>query len=309
MKRNYLLPIISCLAISLYSVSCKKYLDERVNNNITTPSTISDLQALLDNATKLNLNNTSAFGQVSDDDYFLLSSSLTSLSASIQNAYKHIPFDYFFANDWSVCYQTIYTTNTCLEIINKIDRTPQNAIAWDNIKGSALFFRAFNFLNLSWNYAKAFDENSSQNDLGIVLRIGTDFNIPSARSTAKQSYEQVISDAKQAISYLPDNSAHVFRPSKPAAYALLARAYLSMRVYDSALKYSNLSLSLKSNLLDYKSSINANASAPFTQKYNNPEIVFYTETYVNWIASPAFATSRALVDTTLFATYESTDVR
>lgn len=75
-------------------------------------------------------------------------------------------------------------------------------------------------------------------------------------------------DAKQSMEYLPNLPEHPMRPSKAGAYGLLARTYLSMRQYDSAYKYADLSLQLKNTLLDYNSaSVNPNSDVPF-QPFN-----------------------------------------
>src|SRR6185295_14803650 len=125
-----------------------------------------------------------------------------------------------------------------LEAIEAIPRTGTNATKWDNVKGSALFFRSYYFLWLAWTYAKAYDKNTSNSDLGIVLRVVSDYNVPDVRASVEESYRRIITDTKGSVPLLPDIPLHCLRPSKGAAYGLLARTYLSMREYDSAFKYS-----------------------------------------------------------------------
>ncbi|MEO6683976.1 MAG: RagB/SusD family nutrient uptake outer membrane protein, partial [Ginsengibacter sp.] len=139
----------------------------------------------------------------------------------------------------------------------------------------------------------------------IVLRLGADFNVKSVRSTVEETYERVIKDAKGSIQYLPDLPDHSMRPSKAAAYGLLARTYLSMRQYDSAFRYADLCLQIKNTLLDYNAgSVNAGSIVPF-QPFNE-EIIFYTAMNIyNGIISP----SRAKVDTFLYGSYHQEDLR
>ena len=173
------------------------------------------------------------------------------------------------------------------------------------MKGSALFFRAYYFLQLSWVYAKAYDATTSRTDLGIVLRLTSDFNVKSVRATVSQSYDRVLSDAKASIQYLPNLPAHPFRPSKAASYGLLARAYLSMRQYDSAFKYAGLCLGIQNSLLDYNDAgINVGGNVPF-QPFNQ-EIIFYSS--MNSINS-TLATSISKTDTSLYNSYDSSDLR
>lgn len=290
--------------ISLILFSCKKFLEEKSNKSLVVLKTVDDLQGLLDDDRTMN-SRTPGFGQTSDDDYFVTLQSYNSCSDFDQRAYTWRLEKYRYPNDWASSYNAIYNANYCLEEIEKIDRTKQNVTQWENVKGSALFYRGFYFLNLLWEYSKAFDSTTSQNDLGIVLRLGSDFNVPSARASVKTSYEQVIQDLKESLVYLPDFPRQVIRPSKTASYALLARAYLSMGVYDSAFKFADLSLSLKHDLLDYNSAeVDISSTVPF--KRYNTETIFYATQSGSYTTKYSFY---ALADSVLYASYDSNDLR
>jgi hypothetical protein len=296
----------------LFSIlSCKKYLEKKSDDTIATPETLTDLQAILDNNNVLNLRVTPSFGEASSDNYFLPDATYSTRGPMLQDVYRWIPVEYEFNNDWATCYFPVYLSNLCLERLNGIEATNNNITQWNNIKGSALFFRAYYFQQLSWIFAKAYDEMSAQTDLGIVLRLGSDFNVPSVRANVKQSYDQIIQDAKESAHFLPDISQHVFRPSKASAYGLLARTYLSMRMYDSAYKYSNLCLGIKSVLLNYKNvTPTSNLTTPFLPySYSqNSEIIFYTE-MITTFAGSLISNSRARIDTNLVASYAGNDLR
>jgi hypothetical protein len=286
--------------------SCKKFLDAVPDNSVAVPKSISDLQALLDNTSRMNFQTSPDFGESSADDYYLTDDVYNSFDVSWQKIYTWQREDYNFANDWSTGYLVIYNANYCLDQLPNIKKSNANATAWNNVYGSALFFRSYNFLNLLWVYAKAYYKSTSATDPGIVLRLTSDFNSPSQRASTEDCYNRVLEDAKEAVSYLPDLSSNVMRPSKAAAYGLLARAYLSMRVYDSALKYSNLCLSLNHYLMDFNTDpdIIIDADMPFLQF--NKEIIFYTEmTTYDGIYHPVFS----FVDTVLYAHYNENDLR
>lgn len=309
MKSKRLLTIaLVFLSIALVS-SCKKYLDKKSDNAFTVPSTITDFQALLDDISTMNIV-TAEFGEASDDDYFLLQSKFNSLVTFSQNIYTWVPnANTVWENDWSKLYNPIYNANLSLEGLSKIPVTSSNRNAWNNVKGSALFFRAYFFLQAAWTYSKAYDDATADKDLGIVLRMASDFNVPSVRANVKDSYQQIIKDALEAIPYLPDNPVHPMRPSKPAAYGLLARAYLSMRQYDNAFKYADSCLQKKNQLINYNGDpdINGNltANAPF--KPFNKEVIFHSSMNTDIIIHlPA---AGALVDTFLYASYASNDLR
>jgi hypothetical protein len=308
MKQKLIYLSIFCIFI-INLASCKKYLDKKANTSFVVPSSVSDLQALLDDATIMNLNGTPIFEENSADDYFLVYADLSTLSTQNQKAYVWEPYDNVqFPNDWSYSYAAIYNANYCLEQIEKIDQN-SNLLSWNNVKGSALFFRSYYLTHLVWTFAKAYDEASANTDLGIPLRLTSDFNVPSVRSSVQETYDKVINDAKESITYLPDNSSHPFRPSKAASYGLLARIYLSMRQYDSALKYSNLCLQIKNQLINLNGDpdiINSFSSTNPPFKQFNKETIFYT------VMSNSYSTAnpfRANIDTSLFQSYTNNDLR
>lgn len=297
MKNGYILfCVIACSALG----SCKKYLDQKPDKALTTPNSVEDLQAVLDFNTVMNLQHPS-IGESSADDYFVSQASVGSLRPSEKNAYlwDTAAYDYF-PNDWALCYQPVYSANLVLTNISAINRTTANASAWDQAKGAALFFRATGFLTALWNWAKAYDEGTAATDMGIPLRLTDDFNRPSVRASVKVSYRKVLDDLLQATGLLPNQTSHVMRPSRAAAYAMLARVYLSMRLYDSCLKYAGLALQIKSDLLDYNT-LSAAAIYPFKQF--NSEVLFESRMnlYINL--------QKGRMDTTLMAAYDSADLR
>ena len=304
--KQYIKVIFPALA-SLALLSCKKYLDKKSNAELVVPTTLADLQGLLDDAKLMNLA-TPSLAESSSDDFFMSDNAYNALISREQETYTWALKDYNFVTDWSAPYNIVYNANLCLERLAKIPQTPTNLQEWNNIKGSALFYRAASFLNLSWSFSKAFDEATSATDPGIALRLQSDFNIPSTRASVKDSYDRILSDTKEAALLLPDYGIHVMRPSKAAAYGLLARTYLSMRQYDSCLKYADLCLHLKNELIDLNgdAAINGsiNGSVPF--KKFNKEIIFYTE--MNRY-STLHMFYKGFVDSSLFASYDDGDLR
>lgn len=300
--------IIIFTVLLLTTASCKKFLDKKSDTSVAVPSALSDLQALLDYSSRMNLARTPSFGEASADDFFILESTYNGFVLALQSVYNWNRVPYNFQNDWSVAYEPVYTANYCLEQLQHIPVTPANMNLWYNVKGSALFYRSFSFLGLSWAFAKAYTKDSANNQPGIVLRLTSDFNQVSVRATVQQSYDRIIEDAKEAVLYLPDYPIHPMRPSKAAAYGLLARAYLSMRMYDSSFRYAALSLQLKNDLIDFNGDPdiigNVNASIPF--KRFNKETIFYTE-MSGFSSVNSF--SRARIDTVLYAAYDNNDLR
>ena len=304
--KQYIKAIFPALA-SMAFISCQKYLDKKSNAALVVPTTLTDLQGLLDDAKIMNLA-TPSLAESSSDDFFMVDNAYNALISREQETYTWNLKDYNFVPDWSGPYNVVYNANLCLERLAKVPQTPANLQQWNNIKGSALFYRAASFLNLSWSFSKAFDEATWATDPGIALRLHSDFNIVSTRASVKDSYDRVLTDTKEAASLLPDNAIHVMRPSKAAAYGLLARTYLSMRQYDSCFKYADLCLHIKNELINLNgdADINGsiNGSVPF--KKFNKEIIFYTE--MNRY-STLHMFYKGFVDSSLFASYDDGDLR
>lgn len=283
--------------------SCKKYLDAKQNYSRSTASSLSDLQAILDDAEYMN-KRSPAFSEAAADDYFLPASSYNSLDITSRKICSWSLDTYTFPNDWASLYIQVYNANLCLEVLQKIERTSVNSNEWDNVKGSALFFRAYSFLALTWTFSKAYDKNSAKTDFGIALRTSSDFNIPSKRSTVEEAYQQIIHDLKEAIPYLVNLQEVPLRPSKAAAYGALARTYLSMRLYDSAFKFADAALQLKGQLMDYNT-INTSSPLPFT-KFNE-EVIFYSAIVQYSVVAAHPRYSR--IDSLLYNSYDDNDLR
>lgn len=311
-KGNYTVVYIACMMLALLSLgSCKKYLDKKSDNTLIVPSSLADLQALMDGSTIMNQNRTPCLGEISTDEYFMPLVSFNALSDASKKYYTWRNYSLpNSASDWSSCYEPVYYANLVLDRLKDISKNDNNSTEWNNVKGSALFYRSYYFLELLWNYAKAYDSTTAGKDLGIALRLSSDFNIKSTRSTNEQGYRQVIKDTKASIALLPNYAEHVFRPSKVAAYGLLARCYLSMRDYPDALLYSDSCLGLNSQLMDLNGDADIaaglTASYPF-QKFNK-ETIFYTE--MGTLYTALYNTGlKARIDTVLYQSYDENDLR
>jgi tetratricopeptide (TPR) repeat protein len=296
-------PAIIFFLFTAVSSSCKKYLDAKPDYSQSTPDGLADLQAILDDAEYMNKRSPS-IAEAPADDYFLPEATYNSLDDPSKKIYTWNLTDYTFPDDWASLYTQVYNANLCLESLQKIDRTDANRRQWDNVKGSALFFRAYAFLTLTWTFSRAYDNNSANSDYGIALRTSSDFNVPSTRATVEDSYRQILKDFKEALPYLPDLQPIPLRPSKVAVYGGLARTYLSMRIYDSAFTFANEALQLNDHLSDYNN-VDTSSLLPFT-KYNE-EVIFHSVIGQHTLSSahPDYAR----IDSTLYNSYDHNDLR
>lgn len=293
------------LSVIITEVSCKKYLDKKPAQNLVVPSSLNDLQALLDNQTA----NTQAPGitEFVADNYYLTSTYLSPLNIDLRK-------NYTWDNDarittvntvWSNPYAAIYDANFVLDYLPKINNSQYEAVAYNNIKGTALFFRAYMFHQLAQLFCKPYSTSAS-GDAGIVLSMTAEINTTITRSTVQQTYDQIINDLKTAVELLPTSQLFATRPNKAAAYGELARVYLSMRDYANAEVYASNALAVNKTLLDYNSLTPAANPVLPASPVDNPEILFISRTSL-----PSVFTSshEAIVDTTLYGSYNVNDLR
>jgi len=288
--------------------ACNKYLDAKQDSTLVVPSKLSDLQALLDEDALMN-GRTPAQMEASSDEYFLSTEEFGYLDEDSQYAYLWLQYLTASGKDWGDAYVGVYNSNLVLELIQNIKRSKDNKDKWDNVMGSALFYRSYNFLNLLWSFAVAYDSSTARKDLGVPLRESSNFNVRSVRATNEASYNKVIHDTKEAIPLLPDYPRVSTRPSKEAAYGLLARCYLSMRKYKDALLYADSSLKLNHQLIDYNGDSDIPdgiaASKPFNQL--NKETIFYSLMNGNYYSYITLEIGS--IDTTIISLYDPNDLR
>lgn len=296
---------ILVIAGMLSFYSCEKYLDEKPNKQLTLPADeLENLQLLLDNTSVLNLNNPSA-GEIASDNIYIVQSQwdfLSSRDRTSSNTYiwEQDVFNDNDNNDWALSYSTVFNANIVLDAVGKFD--DKNTPVMKNIIGSALFFRAHAFYQLLQEFSKAYDLNSSSSDQGIVLKLNSDINKKLGRASVKECYERVFSDLQIAASMLPVTPLYKTRPSKPAAWAVLARAYLQTGEYGKALLYADSCISANPVLLDYNT-LNPTASYPIARF--NPEVIWHGKMLL--LQSLAYPWGR--VNEELFNLYETNDLR
>ncbi len=304
MRKNTCI-ILAFLLLSMSS--CEKFLNEKSDQKLLIPSTLDDVQSILDNYSVMNSGFCSA-GEVSADDFYLTEADYNALSSDYEKRMYIWDKDNLFppgtdGNDWSNCYKAIYASNSVLETLAQIGRKEANKNYWDNLNGQARFFRAARLLDASFVWCQAYDPGIASSALGMPVRTTTDFNEPSTRASLSETYDFILDDLRSAVRLLPDNQTTNLRPSKKAAYALLARTCLVMQDFSSALAYADSCLILSGSLLDYNT-LDANLPYPISLE-SNPEVLFYA---AQSVAYPlVFSTPK--IDTVLYGMYDSNDLR
>ncbi len=299
--RHFMLFILSC--ILLLTSSCKKnWLDEKPDSHLAVLSSLTDYQTLLDNR---SLSVSNYIGEAATDNCYVAEINFPWLNVSEIAVYIWAPNGYGVPtiDVWGL-YNGIFNCNTALAGLGKIDQNSGNKDLYNQVYGSALFWRAFTYYELGQAFMKSYDSTSANTDPGIPLRLDADINAKVGRGTVKQVYDQIFSDLLQASTLLPPSTqVYKTRPNKGSAYAMLARAYLAVEDYKKALSYADSSLKLNGTLLDYNTvTPSRNFGMPAFNK--NPEVIFYS-----WTSSGHLNMYNAEIDSSLYQMYSTNDLR
>lgn len=298
--------ILLIIPVLILNQSCKKeWLEAKPDKSLIIPATIQDYQAILDNSDVFNTNYP-GLKEVSSDNYSVTLANWQSSNTALErNSYLWSTDEYGgeTANyDWTFSYKRILYANIVIEGIPKISANSQNLKDWSNVKGSALFYRAFSYYNLTQLFCKPYIERSANGDLGLPIRLSPDANVRLKRATLKETYNQIFADLNSALDLLPITPTYLTRPSKNAVHALLARIYLSIGDFENALVNSNAALGISDLLIDY-STLKPTTALPFV-RFNN-EIIFHSEATTYKILSKNYFN----VDLDLYNSYENNDLR
>lgn len=297
---KYYIISICFLLLAVFNTSCKKTLDAKPDLKLSVPQSLDDLQAILDQTSTTGVEPSAS--EAASDNYYITTAGFNALVASANRAiYTWQDGDLFagVTSDWGIAYRRIYYCNTALDELKNIQHNDQ--AGFNNIKGQALFKRAKSFWHVADIWALAYDSITASSDLGIPLRLNSNFNEPSVRASVKESYQRIISDLKEAAFLLPVTPLHPIRPCKPAAFALLSRVYLAMRNYRDAKLYADSAIALFPALLDYNSLSNSPVY-PFSNP--NAESI-----YVSSSGGSLLSTTNFKVDSNLYALYAANDLR
>jgi tetratricopeptide (TPR) repeat protein len=285
--------------------SCEKFLLERPSNSVANISSLLDLQMLMDAANVMNYGGHSALLEAATDDFFLGKVGFERNNELMQAIYLWKPDHQFLpldvASHWTDPFKIISVANIVLDELPQVDVT--KGLSRDVIEGTALFHRAFTYLHLVQVYCKAYDPATSGVDLGLPMRLSSDIDLPSRRSSLEETYSIIEKDVQRAIELLPETTLYQTRPSRAAAHALLAKLYLLMDRYLEALEQADLALAKHDILLDFNT---LDASRPYPIQAMNDETLFFAYAAGASLLNPAW---ECYIDTLLYDSYHHDDLR
>ncbi|GAB2683504.1 hypothetical protein GCM10027037_00450 [Mucilaginibacter koreensis] len=299
----YLLAGMTCWI----SACQKEFLDKKPNQALTVPTTLTDFQSLLDNNADINV--APYLSVTGTDDVYTTDAGLSGAGVVIANSYLWQPDIYQgqTQNDWNKPYQQVFTANVILDGLAKYQPNPASQSQFNMIKGSALFIRSLAFYHLAQQFAMPYDPGTASAILGIPVRLSSDVNQPSTRGTLQQVYDQITHDLLLAADLLPTQSDYKTRPTRQAAFALLARTYQTMQLYDQAGQYASACLNIRKDLIDYNT-LTASLAKPLPRALpnGNDEVLYYTAlSNVNFFIIPTLTS----VDSALYRSYAANDLR
>lgn len=296
---------ILLLLLSIQLTSCQKWLDVKSNISDVTPTTLADYQAIIDNDFYMNAGSP-GLPIISSDNYYANYTTWQSRSALERNSYIWASEVYEGSNpiDWSSPYRTVELSNIVIEGLEDIPVTAANQTQWNNLKGSALFLRAFSFYNLLQAFAPPYIASTADSDPGIPIRLTTDVNERSERASIKEVYDRIVTDLKESVDLLPITPAFQTRSSKTAAQALLAKLYLNIGDNAQAVDYSDKALTNYKMLIDFNT-LTAASTFSFPVYPGNTEVIFYNTS----VFYTLMQNSNPIVDSVLYQSYATNDLR
>jgi len=296
--------VILMISVSFICSSCMEgYLDYKPNKKTVVPNTFNDYRAILDYGNIMNTQRTPHLGEVSADNYWVADAILNSTIIELRSAYLWDDFIPEADGNWNNPFLQIFYTNVVLEGVEKLGKTEtENSARLKQLKGEALFFRAWAYFQLSQLFTKPYNEKTVETELGLPIRLESDITINSVRSTLKKTYSQILNDAAQSAELLEEPIVVKTRPTKLAAFALLAKVYLQMSNYEEAFRYSDQVLKRYNTLLDYNT-LDAGKTFPF--EILNEEVIWHCTMATSSLISPGSFN----VDSVLYGLYDDSDLR
>ncbi|WP_017260193.1 RagB/SusD family nutrient uptake outer membrane protein [Pedobacter arcticus] len=300
MKRNKLFLSLSLLGV-LFLLSCNDYLELKPNKKLSTPETIADLQAILDNYLVMN-QSLPYNGEEGSDNYYVLSNIWQGISSATTRGSYIWEDDGGVPANWTAPYKTIFCANVVLDALEKIKEKNTEVGQSGLLRGSALFYRANCYYELAQVFCLAYDAQSATH-LGLPLRLDADYKDVSKRTNLEATYQQIIKDINDALPLVPKTVSIKSRPNKAAVFGLLAKVRLVMGNYEAAENAADSCLKYQNVLMDYND-LSLTATTPIARY--NPEVIFTARSVSE---SALTATSRCRIDTLLYASYAANDLR
>lgn len=267
----YLFTVLAFTLFNVYACTNSDFLNVKPNSTILTPSSLEDVQKLLNNNVYLS----SGLAVMSSDEYVVNEEDWNVARAIERNAYVWAKDLYEGTRgvlDWDRPFRAVFYANNALAVLQTLGPNDSEQALYDDLRGQALFKRAFASYELIRNFCKSYEEISAETNLGIPIRKEPAIDRLVQRSNLADSYQFVLDDLKLSAQLLgPRLGSNLFRPNNAAAHALLARIYLDMGRYAEAELHADSTLLLYDRLIDYNN-VSTISDTPFPNTHD--ELLF-----------------------------------
>lgn len=218
---------------------------------------------------------------------------------------------------WKRLYESIEVANVILGDIERFEGDE----GYERVKGEAYFIRAYCYFYLVNIFGHPYDAGTANEKLGVPIKLTDNVEVKGfSRNTVEECYQQVLSDARQAIYYLKGvTPATTYRAGENAARALLAKTALYMGDWDAVVSQSDTILNSPKGLalIDFNTTAlstyasastanlirsDASSEAVFVGGFSTSGIFFTT-------ASATSLRETFVVSPELLALYDGNDLR
>lgn len=267
MKKYISLAIIVLAAV--ISVSCDNYIDV-MPKGMRIPKTLADYEALLRYEYSANYL-PSLQDQYLLNDRFVGANNCRNVD-DLRTAHymwkesrDRIELNASTEDVFDNGYGIIAIANTIIEEVPGATDATEAQKA--EVMAYAYAIRAFVLFHVVNYYADAYTPEKAASTPGIPLIYSGGLGSSWHQGSVKEVYDQILADFNKAIELgIPETSMTAIHPNRAAVEGGLARVYLSMRDYDSALSHAEEALKRHSDLFDWLEFYNS-----YKDRIENPE--------------------------------------
>lgn len=298
--------------IMVLSSCSKDFLDSKPSSSIVQPSTLDDMEGMLENFGVMNMISP-ALGQLASDEYFIVDQNAweSTLTQTERHAYIWKKDTYSGETnilDWNKPYSAIFYANNIIVQMGFLDSSKQSR-RYNNLLGWAYFIRSYAYYELARIFCKYYDHNTANLDLGLPLKLSPNVDEVVQRSSLSETYQLIFDDLAKATNLLDVNNYVTKRnhASKASCYALATRIYHSMGKYAQALSYADSTLAIHNMLVDYNT-IDISHQTPFT--YVMDEVIYFSTQVNTYAGTTGYLNRTAIgVNKELLEMYLPNDLR
>jgi hypothetical protein len=257
--------IILLLLAGVHFSSCKKFLEERTQSEMTPETTEDYSQLLFGVSYPRSTSELMAGVHLMSDDVQIYANQYNDYDMEAKKGHPAFTWQFNFddlakevgivptyVDSWTVLYKHITGCNIA---IASTGESIGSASEKNQLLGEAYSLRAFLYWHLINLYAKPFNDSASSPDKnpGVPLLTSADLrNEFPVRSTVAEVYTQIRKDIVQAVTYfsIEKKKGNLYRFNYPAAQLLASRIYLYTEEWEKVIEHATASIEAQPMIID-----------------------------------------------------------